>query len=368
MAVASAFLGTIQTGPYLNAFKMLPVVVLLLIWTRLMTWTDKDAVNCHLPREWLNAGNFAGMVLAGALFFMLPVGFALALTVFFCFMLIEAGVYLALRHQKVGLKDLGKEFKEGMDNLFKKKVDEEKQAEAAAGELKIVNKSGATMTVPDEGPERAQYDAAHLVLNEPIIRDAERIEMTATAEGASVLYSVDGVLYEGPAMDRTAAAAATTYLKFAAGLQTAEKRKPQSGDFRVLYGKQKHEIRITTKGSAAGETVVLQSDIKKRQGMSLDELGMSPEQIDLIKQSVTEGTGLVIVAAPPTQGLTTLEYAILRAHDAFLQHIRTVERAPETELEGITQLTLPAGAGAAEEAKEVELVVSQEPDVVMLGN
>jgi len=367
MVVASAFLGTIQTGPYLNGFKILPFLALLLIWTRLMSWTDKDAINARLPREWLNAGNFAGMVVAGAFFFMLPVSFWVALLVFFGFMVVEAGVYLFMRKQTVGLKDLGDEFHKGMEGLFKRKGLSAKEAEAAAaaaGDVKIMSKSGSVMNAPEEGtPERAQYDAAHLVLNEAIIRNAERIELSGNMEMAAVVYSVDGVLYEGPTMDRGAAGAAVAYLKFAAGLQVTEKRKPQVGSFKVIFGKERHDIRITTKGSAAGESMILLSDLKKRQSLTLKDLGMSPEQMEAIQQSVAEGTGLAVIAAPPGQGLTTLEYAILRVHDAFLQHIRTVERAPDSELEGITQLEIPATASAAEEAKEVSLLISQEPDV-----
>src|SRR5262249_39648840 len=59
-------------------------------------------------------------------------------------------------------------------------------------------------------------------------------------------------------------------------------------------------------------------------------------------------------------------YAILRAHDAFLTHILTVERAADQDLEGITQKSMPAGASPAEEFKEVSWAFSQEPDVVAI--
>ena len=51
---------------------------------------------------------------------------------------------------------------------------------------------------------------------------------------------------------------------------------------------------------------------------------------------------MVLVVAPKGQGLTSLLYAILRGHDAFLEHIHTVERGPDIDLEGITQNKLPA--------------------------
>lgn len=75
---------------------------------------------------------------------------------------------------------------------------------------------------------------------------------------------------------------------------------------------------------------------------------------------------MVLVAAPKGQGLTSTMYAILRAHDAFLTHILTVERAADQDLEGITQKSLPAGSSPAEEFKEVSWAYSQEPDVVAI--
>jgi type II secretory ATPase GspE/PulE/Tfp pilus assembly ATPase PilB-like protein len=64
--------------------------------------------------------------------------------------------------------------------------------------------------------------------------------------------------------------------------------------------------------------------------------------------------------------LTSLLYAILRRHDAFLTHIQTLEREQQADLEGIKQNLIPSGAASGEEAKLVGWMISQEPDVVML--
>jgi general secretion pathway protein E/type IV pilus assembly protein PilB len=50
-----------------------------------------------------------------------------------------------------------------------------------------------------------------------------------------------------------------------------------------------------------------------------------------------------------------------------MYHVHTVERAPELELEGITQNKLPANSSPADELKQVQWVLSQEPDVVLVG-
>jgi type II secretory ATPase GspE/PulE/Tfp pilus assembly ATPase PilB-like protein len=66
-------------------------------------------------------------------------------------------------------------------------------------------------------------------------------------------------------------------------------------------------------------------------------------------------------------GLTSLLYGVLRGHDAFLQHIQTVERDPEEDIEGITQNKLAGNAPPGEESKTVDWVISQEPDAILLN-
>ena len=103
---------------------------------------------------------------------------------------------------------------------------------------------------------------------------------------------------------------------------------------------------------------------KDRQNFKLESLGFSEEQLGSVK-GLLEGGGLVLLGARG-QGLTSLCYAMLRAHDAFLYHVHTVERGPEFDLEGVTQNALAVNASPADEAKQVNWVVSQEPDVLLV--
>src|SRR3954449_12382650 len=95
----------LEVGQYISIWKMVPILIVLLIWARLLTWMDKDSVDAHLPRQPLNAGMIAGLLLGFALFLLLP-SFWVALSVLLFFFIVDVGVYLLLRNQKVGLADL----------------------------------------------------------------------------------------------------------------------------------------------------------------------------------------------------------------------------------------------------------------------
>jgi type II secretory ATPase GspE/PulE/Tfp pilus assembly ATPase PilB-like protein len=362
----TAVLATIPSGPYINGYAVIPIVVVLLIWAFLLSWIDKDAPACRLPRQLINAGLLGGLVLAFIILLMAPLGLAIGLVVFIGIMLLEVGGYLGLRYKKVGLADIVDDLKEMVQTKGKKK---QKDIKAAAGQIVIISKAGVPMTAPDPSvPERGQFDAAQLFLGDATRRGAERIDLVSSSDGAAVSYIVDGFVHQGPTMDRAAAAGAVNYLKFAAALDVSEKRKPQTGVFKTSLNGTKREMQLNTRGSSSGESMTVIADPKRRHPFTLDMLGFSPEQLETVRATIKEMGGLVLLAAPPRNGLTALEYAIVRGHDAFLQHILTVERSTEADLEGVTQNTLPTSATPAEEAKQVTWVVSQEPDVVLMAS
>src|SRR5437868_905215 len=120
---------------------------------------------------------------------------------------------------------------------------------------------------------------------------------------------------------------------------------------RVGIDNNKREMKEQTAGRTAGEAMRIEFDPKKRHDFALADLGFTEEQLNTIRESIADNDGVVLVSAPKGMGLTSLLYGVLRGHDAFLQHIQTVERDPQQDLEGITQNKLPANAPAADEFK-----------------
>ena len=65
--------------------------------------------------------------------------------------------------------------------------------------------------------------------------------------------------------------------------------------------------------------------------------------------------------------MTSALYAILRSHDVFIEHIHTLERDSDAGVEGVTQNKLAVTAPPEEEAKKIEWILSQEPDVIAMA-
>src|SRR5258707_5342669 len=131
-----------------------------------------------------------------------------------------------------------------------------------------------------------------------------------------------------------------------------DKRKPQSGIAKIVLDTKRRELEIATAGSTAGESLRITVDPKKKSEHKLDNLGFSTEQLKTLQPLLEDHKGIVLVAVPTNQGLSTLLHSLIRAHDAFTQHIQTVEHAPKEDLEGITVNKLPASASPVEEFKQ----------------
>ncbi len=351
-------------GAYISLLKILPVLILLLIFLRLMTWMDKDAVIAHLPRELLNSLLFIVGIAGFLLFFFLP-NFWVALSVNFGAVALAVGIYLGMRANAVGLGDLKGEFRLWLKNLFKRG---DKVVSAEEGEVQFIKKNNDPLTPPgDEDASRPGYDAAQTFLTEPLKKNAERIEVRPQNEAtAAMTFTVDGVSYPAPNLDRKNAAAGITFLKKLSGMDVDDKRKPQTGMTKIILDGRKAELEVATAGTTAGETLRLTVDPRKKSTLTLDNVGFSNEQLKHVKGLLEDNKGIVLVASPRGQGLTTLLHTIIRSHDAFVHHIQTVEHAPKEDLEGITVNKLPANASATEELKQVEWVCSQIPDVLLV--
>ncbi len=353
----------VEVGGYAAWWKLIPVVIVLILWGRLSTWIDKDCQPILLPRIPLAVGSLMAGILGFLLFFLLP-GFPIAFAALCFVVIVQLGAYLAMRNAKVGLGDIGEQFTDWI-NSFKG----EKVVKVIAGEVQLIGKNGNLMPEPEaEDPVRPAYETIQSIFTDPLRRNAERIDVAPVDGATAVKYVVDGVAYSGNQLDRAKAAAAIEYLKMVGGLDANEKRKPQTGTMKVSLDGQKREIQILTAGSTAGEQLRATVDPKKRHQHKLDDLGMAEDQVEMVRYVIEDGSGVVLVAAPRGQGLTTMLYAIMRAHDAFLQHLHTIESDPAADLEGITQNKLPANPGPGEELKTVGWTISQEPDVIMLSN
>ena len=353
-----------ELGGYINGFKFLPLLIVSLVWLRLMTWADKDAEDARLSREKTGAIHVGLWLVALVLAVLMPL-YAVSLLVYVLLFGVDAAVYLAMRNKTVGLKDLKKQLSEGIKNIGKKK--KEIKITASENAVVLIDRGGKSYAPPpDDAPERPAYDTVQTVLQNPIRYNAQRIDLRPTEGGSVVRYSVDGVTLEGKSVPKEQATAAIGLVKQLANLDINDRRKPQTGKMKVNTESAKHDIDVFTAGSTAGELMKLNIDFKKQYDFRVESLGFLPDQLKTVMATVAEPGGVVLLTAPDNQGQTNLAYALLKQHDAYLYNIQSLERDPPVELDSITQNKLANSAASSDESKQINWMISQQPDVTFL--
>ena len=360
---ASLLMEGVTVGGYVSIFKSVVLVLILLLWSRMLTWADKDAIAAHLPRVPLNMANLGGMVVAYLAFFLLPVSFFLAILFPLAFFGAEVAVYLRMRKKVVGVGDLKTQW-EAWVNSWKPKKDEKDPVY----QVQLIGKNGQPAPhIKKDDHDRPIFEAVQAALTDPMRKGCDQVDMAPARDTMAVRYTVDGVSYDGATLDGVNGQGAIALIKAVAGMNLDEVRKPQTGAIKLaMIDGPKREVKLQTAGTTAGEYIRMIFDPSKRQKLTLDQLGMTPPQTTTIIDSIRENTGLVLVASPKQMGQTSLLYAIIRAHDAFLQHIQSIERDAEQAVEGMTANKMAPNEPPAEEAKKAEWVVSQEPDIIFI--
>jgi general secretion pathway protein E len=206
---------------------------------------------------------------------------------------------------------------------------------------------------------------------EPVIASrAYRVELGPGQGGYMAWQVIDGVRYRQSTVPPDLANAAIDYLKRAGGLDVQDRRRRQTGQFRMRAPGTEVLVDIAVSGSASGQTMRLDFDRGKRVNKPLDTLGLLPPQQELISATLDpkDRHGVYLVGAPQGHGLTTTCYSLLGRHDAFTSNIKTLERHIELHLDGVDHTAFDADNPAAEYSTNLQSILRRDPDIVLLAD
>ena len=182
----------------------------------------------------------------------------------------------------------------------------------------------------------------------------------------SIRYRVDGELQEVLTPDRSLAQMIASRIKIMSKLDIAEKRLPQDGRISLKIADHPIDVRVSTIPGAFGERIVMRLLDKKAGQLSLQQLGMNPEQLDTMKELVKLPHGIILVTGPTGSGKTTSLYAAIEAINERSRNIMTIEDPIEYHLDGISQTQVNNKVDMSF-ARGLRAILRQDPDVIMIG-
>ena len=219
--------------------------------------------------------------------------------------------------------------------------------------LRKVTGKGGAQAAAQKGAARAaaggtEDDDAPIIrlvgktIQDALDQRASDIHVEPFQQRVRIRYRVDGVLREIASLEMTLLAPLTSRLKIMAGLDIAEKRKPQDGriSFRAQDGDggtREIDIRTSVLPASHGETVVMRLLDKERGLMSLEKLGFEGQDRERFRGVISRPNGIVLVTGPTGSGKTTTLYAALQELNRSDVKIITAEDPVEFNIAGINQ-------------------------------
>lgn len=210
------------------------------------------------------------------------------------------------------------------------------------------------------------------LLIDALEKRASDIHIQVDDSGIVVKYRVNGVLYQSPdSLARSYHEQIVARIKVMAGLDIAEKRKPQDGRFGTVFDDRNIDFRVSVLPSLFGEDVVIRildkaGILANVQSLSLDALGLTDEVVNRFRRIVHEPYGMVLIAGPTGSGKTTTLYAAISELNTQEEKVITIEDPVEYQLPGVVQIPVNEKKGMGF-ANGLRSILRHDPDKVMVG-
>ena len=197
-------------------------------------------------------------------------------------------------------------------------------------------------------------------------------------EGMEIKYRIDGYLIESQQLYETVnkkvleknITEIIARIKILAGMNVAEKRKPQDGSFSFLFNiknlNKRYDIRAAYMPTIGGETMVLRILENYLEDINLETLGFSNQSIAMLKEILARKYGMILVSGPTGSGKSTTLKSLITMLNDGRKKIITVEDPVESKIEGIVQVQVNQNIGVTF-AEVLKATLRNDPDIIVIS-
>jgi type II secretory ATPase GspE/PulE/Tfp pilus assembly ATPase PilB-like protein/CheY-like chemotaxis protein len=234
-------------------------------------------------------------------------------------------------------------------------------------EVKEVKDDEEAAVTAEEASQRPIIRLVDTMLADGVTSRASDIHVEPSEGAVVVRYRIDGVLRQVMKIPRSAGLPLISRIKIMSGLDIADRLRPQDGRARVSVNGEPIDLRVSTLPASLGEKVVIRILSQKATVLSLDGLGLNPDEAEGIERLLRHKEGIILVTGPTGSGKTTTLYSALRLIQSEGVNIVTVEDPVEYRLgANIVQVQVHEKAGLTF-ASALRSILRQDPDVVLVG-
>ena len=205
------------------------------------------------------------------------------------------------------------------------------------------------------------------LLDDAVGEEASDIHIEPLATTILVRFRIDGVLHDRMALPIDLKSSLSARVKILAELKIDEDRLPQDGRFPFETKRgDKVSLRVSIVPTAHGEKTVLRILTDTLTKFNLEDLGLLPEDQEVIRKTLEKSSGMCLVTGPTGSGKTTSLYSLLGMLNKPGTNILTIEDPIENRVRRINQMQVNNTIGLTF-ANGLRSILRQDPDVIMVG-
>jgi len=224
----------------------------------------------------------------------------------------------------------------------------------------------------------SKEDLTQLAQDVPVVKLVDSLLEYAVYESASdihiepgeietiVRYRVDGVLRQAMKLPKKVHPGVVARIKILANLKIDEHRLPQDGRFKIKTDEYAVAFRVSILPVYDGEKLVLRLLNESAQVLTLEQLGLQPEAMEMMKRNVAKPHGMIFVSGPTGSGKTTTLYTVLNILNTPKVNVSTIEDPIEYRMPGVNQTQVNPKIGMTF-AAGLRSLLRQDPNIIMVG-
>lgn len=205
-----------------------------------------------------------------------------------------------------------------------------------------------------------------VILRSAIEGFASDVHIENTGDKVKVRFRVDGILHTSLVLPLNVYNGVIARIKILSKLRLDEKRKPQDGGFSAKIDSRKIDFRVSTMPSYYGEKIVIRILDSQKGVHALNDLGLSEENLALIREAITRPYGLILMTGPTGSGKTTSLYSMLSELNKEDQNIVSLEDPIEYKIDGVNQSQIMPEIGYTF-ATGLRSILRQDPNIILVG-
>ncbi len=222
------------------------------------------------------------------------------------------------------------------------------------------------ITEEDVAEDSPIAQTVNLIIEYAIKSGASDVHIEPREGFVVVRYRVDGILREANKLPKKVLSALVSRIKILSNLKIDERRAPQDGRFKIQVSGQTYALRVSTLPVVNGEKVVMRVLSEGTKALTLEELGYWGRALQVIKHSIIQPHGMILVTGPTGSGKSTSLFSVLSMLNSPSVNISTIEDPVEYRIPGTNQTQVNPLAGMTF-AHGLRALLRQDPNIIMVG-